>query len=215
MLGATWALLRRRPLGLLAGAIGMAALDSVLDIVAPDSGATFISNIASIAVIYVIFRALLRDEDMIEHEGSFGSYFGVSMLTGLGMIVGLLLLVVPGLYLMGRWSLASAMVIAKGMKTTEAMRASWEASEHCVWKLVAVYTLWFGVFFAAVLVLGAGAGFAAVTAGGDADVVDSSPVFIIALNLAVNLGVVASAYLNVAVFQQVVGGDKAFREVFA
>jgi hypothetical protein len=50
--------------------------------------------------------------------------------------------------------------------------------------------------------------------GGSADAIDTSVPFVFALNLAVNIGVVASAYLNVAVYRQVIGGDASVEAVF-
>jgi hypothetical protein len=129
VIGTTWRLLARYPLPFLAAACGMAAFDTALDAIAPESAIVIVSSAISIGVVYVVFRLLLRREGMVAREGSFASYFGVSLLTGLAVLAGLLLLIVPGFYLMGRWSVASAMVVAQGLQTTDAMRASWRATK--------------------------------------------------------------------------------------
>jgi uncharacterized membrane protein YesL len=51
---------------------------------------------------------------------------GVSLLTGLGVGLGILLLVVPGLILFTRWSLAVPVVMLEGLKPRAAMRRSRE-----------------------------------------------------------------------------------------
>jgi hypothetical protein len=55
-----------------------------------------------------------------------GRLLGVSLLTGLGVGLGLLLLVVPGLMLFTRWSLAVPVVMLEGLKPRAAMRRSRE-----------------------------------------------------------------------------------------
>ena len=51
------------------------------------------------------------------------------MLTGLGIVVGLLLLIAPGLYLVGRWFMAAPILFAEDSSVSEAMQASWERTE--------------------------------------------------------------------------------------
>src|SRR5205809_3589990 len=53
-----------------------------------------------------------------------GALLGVSLLTGIGVGVGLFLLVVPGLVLFTRWSLAVPAVMIEGRSPVEAMRRS-------------------------------------------------------------------------------------------
>jgi len=55
-----------------------------------------------------------------------GALLGVSLLTGIGVGVGLFLLVVPGLILFTRWSLAVPAVMIEGRSPREAMRRSRE-----------------------------------------------------------------------------------------
>lgn len=55
-----------------------------------------------------------------------GRLLGVSLLTGLGVGIGVLLLVVPGLILFTRWSLAVPVVMLEGLKPRAAMRRSRE-----------------------------------------------------------------------------------------
>lgn len=87
----------------------------------------------------VVQGALIEAVDMERERrsGSIGSLFhtawkragallGVSLLTGIGVGVGLFLLVVPGLILFTRWSLAVPAVMLEGRSPRDAMRRSGE-----------------------------------------------------------------------------------------
>jgi hypothetical protein len=56
----------------------------------------------------------------------FLAYFGLTILYGLAIVVGLILLVIPALFLMARWSLAQPLVVARGDGVMKAFGQSWE-----------------------------------------------------------------------------------------
>ena len=56
----------------------------------------------------------------------FLTYFGLTILYGLAVVVGLILLVIPALFLMARWSLAQPLVVARGDGVMKAFGQSWE-----------------------------------------------------------------------------------------
>jgi hypothetical protein len=56
----------------------------------------------------------------------FLTYFGLTILYGLAIAVGLILLVIPALFLMARWSLAQPLVVARGDGVMKAFGQSWE-----------------------------------------------------------------------------------------
>lgn len=58
------------------------------------------------------------------------SLFGISIIAGLGIFFGLLVLVLPGLFLTGRWYLAAPALFHRDMSASEAMRASWDLTEQ-------------------------------------------------------------------------------------
>ena len=69
-----------------------------------------------------------------------GGLVGVSLLTGIGVGVGLLLLVVPGLVLFTRWSLAVPAVMLDGRSPLDAMRRSRELVRGHGWAVFAVFS---------------------------------------------------------------------------
>lgn len=58
------------------------------------------------------------------------SLFGVGLVTGLGIAFGLLVLILPGLFFAGRWFLAAPALFAEDTSVSEAIHASWEATEQ-------------------------------------------------------------------------------------
>jgi hypothetical protein len=68
-----------------------------------------------------------------------GGLLGVSFLTGIGVGVGLFLLVIPGLILFTRWSLAVPAVMLEGRSPRDAMRRSSELVKGHGWKVFAIF----------------------------------------------------------------------------
>jgi hypothetical protein len=68
----------------------------------------------------------------------FGALLGVSLLTGLGVGVGALFLIVPGIVLFTRWSLAVPVVMLEGLGPRAAMRRSRELVRGHFWGVLTV-----------------------------------------------------------------------------
>ena len=68
-----------------------------------------------------------------------GALFGVALLTGIGVAIGLFLLVVPGLILFTRWSLAVPAVMLEHRSPRDAMRRSRELVRGRAWHVFAVF----------------------------------------------------------------------------
>jgi hypothetical protein len=68
-----------------------------------------------------------------------GSLIAVSLLTGVGVGVGLFLLVVPGLILFTRWSLAVPAVMLEGKSPVEAMRRSTTLVKGHGWPVFGIF----------------------------------------------------------------------------
>ncbi len=127
--------LARRHAGVLAIAgtaivVGYTLLDTF---VGPED-ALFPGLIAAFVVIipvqYFVTEHLLADRIQPEvlARRRYGSLFAASFLSSLAITLGLVFLVVPGMYLAGRWLASSAFVVAEGKGGTDSLRASWDAS---------------------------------------------------------------------------------------
>jgi hypothetical protein len=194
-------------------ALALTALDTVFE-AAKIHQFTAAGNIGTLIASYLVILTVLRRESLIEDEGSFGSYFGASFLSGIGMLLGLILLIVPGLFLLARWSIASTLTITRHLGARDALKESWDMTQDSTWILIGVYLAGFTAFMLAVFGTGFLGGFVGLLVGmGDRSA--SSLTLSAVINLAVELGVVAGSCLNVAIYKQIVGIRPELAEVFA
>ncbi len=99
--------------------------------------------VANIVGGYWLLKQLLAARGLLHTQGNrFWPYLGMSILTGLGAIVGLILVIVPGIIVLIRWSAASGYVIGAGESVTDSMSTSWRATSGHSW----------AIFFAAIVV---------------------------------------------------------------
>jgi hypothetical protein len=158
---------------------------------------------AGMVMPYAITRAVLRpilppDQPI----PSFGRYFLLSLATGLSIMLGLVLLILPGIYLAVRWSASAAAMLARDLDVGESMSASWRLTREYQWTiLLFIVTLWLP--FIAVV---------AVTASIDPYVV--SPASAILSNLVINLALLAGVHAGVAIYLAADGGAE-IAEIFA
>ncbi|KQM19299.1 hypothetical protein [Novosphingobium sp. Leaf2] len=75
-----------------------------------------------------------------------GSLMGSEFLAGLGTLLGLLLLVVPGLLIALRWSLSAAFVVKDEQRAYEALSSSRVATAACWRPLLTVFAIIFAIF---------------------------------------------------------------------
>lgn len=207
-ISATLALLRER-LGLsLAAMLAIAAGYSLLDL----AGAAGANTVATLAVSvfgqYVFTQELLGDRMTSPLAARrYGALFLVSLLTGLGAVLGLILLIVPGLLLIARWSIATPFVVAEQMGATDAMKASWRATAKSWPALLGI------VFIAGAVLIGALVAivFAAETWG----LAETALPIVVPTNLLVGSMTVLAWLFAVAVYELVAGGESSVSQVFS
>ncbi len=61
------------------------------------------------------------------------SYVGASLLTAIPIILGLVLLVLPGVYLYVRWQFFSVLIVDKNLGPIKALKESWRLTTNHVW----------------------------------------------------------------------------------
>ncbi len=91
---------------------------------------TFAVAVVSFVVQLTLMRAVLSREGLVA-EGApvrFFAYLGVSIVVGLAVGFGALLLLVPGILIFMRWYIASLFVLARGAGIGEALDASSRAT---------------------------------------------------------------------------------------
>ncbi|KLE35347.1 hypothetical protein [Aurantiacibacter luteus] len=108
-----------------------------------DETTTFASGLFQLAVLVLgvvgtwwLLREQLRSQGRLRGEGGgFWTFLGMSILAVLGMIVGFILLIVPGIILLVRWSAANGFAVSRGLGAVESLKVSWEATRGHSWSI--------------------------------------------------------------------------------
>lgn len=145
---------RHASVSLLAGGL-IAVVGTLMDLSLGDRGGQLVSSIASFFIGYhFVEYVLARDFGTPTGQRHYGSAFGSALLSLLGIGAGLILLIIPGLYVAARWSLANALVIGEGLGSTESLRESWHRTRHHAWAIVVCYALLAVVFLGSAVGIG-------------------------------------------------------------
>ena len=145
--------------------------------------------------------ALLEAHDLRRGNRGVGTVFAIGILSGLGVLAGLILLVVPGLVLFVRWSMSVPYALAEDLGATDSLRASFEETRDSFWPILLLLSACYVPFGIAI------AGMALLEADG---VTIFSSVLI---NMLINLALFAGWHASVAVYLAKRGN--ALPEVFA
>ena len=129
MWGQTIVLADRIKPTLLAWTGGLIIAATASDQFDPSSASTLpLSILAVFAQTYIVTAALRVGLDPAAQAAIrplFGRVFGVSILTTLAILLGGLLLVIPGVFLLIRWWVTVPIALDRDVGVTEAMRESW------------------------------------------------------------------------------------------
>ncbi|XKT74966.1 MAG: glycerophosphoryl diester phosphodiesterase membrane domain-containing protein [Patescibacteria group bacterium UBA2103] len=105
------------------------------------------SNAAFTALGYIIYGGYLGVlmmhmkgeqivfDDLFSLDNRWISFVFMGMIKAVFLLLGFLLFIIPGIYLMVKWMFAEYLVIEKGMRPMEALRKSSEMTKGHRWKL--------------------------------------------------------------------------------
>jgi hypothetical protein len=198
--------LLRANAGLAAGAVGGLTLLGVAGDVYPDfaTPAGLGSILANLFAQYEISLALLVHYGLLADRSGrrrIWALLGLNVLSGLAIVVGLVFLIVPGVYLMVRWSAAVPALIAEDADVTVAMDRSVEAVQGRYWQVLAALLVIWSPSVAGML--------GAAVVPEDQQLISS-----LVVNLVLNLCLVAGWHLAVAIYAGRQTGNR-LAEVFA
>lgn len=130
-------LARSAPWAALLYIVVLTALGSFIDQLDDVSAGNLMFGVVSFVLGYVLTIGLLRGGGLIPNgqAAGLGSYFGMSLLSALGITLGLLVLVIPGLVLFVRWAPAFGLVLGEGMGVSQALGKAWEQTGAHFWPL--------------------------------------------------------------------------------
>lgn len=151
---------------------------------------TLFTSVLVIVAQYRVTRLLLGDvAGAVPTGGGIGAFIVLGILSGLGILLGLLLLVVPGIILFVRWSIAVPILIDTGDGVIDSLRRSWRDTAGCFWPILLTYLALYGP-----AILAAALGYALATRNPD------NLAGVVVANLAMNGGLVAGWHATVAIY---------------
>ena len=188
------------------------AIYSIVDIFFYDSdGLYFVSSIVVWGLGYMLLVVLMQATaaEGERHEGGLGGYFVLGLLAGIAILVGVLCLIVPGIYLMMRWLPAYARLYDANDGVTQAIGWSWEATEphQKELALALIGPLAFNLVWAAIAV-----GQEFYMDEWSETTLDAS---FVVFNLAISMGIAWSQLLGVASYRMIQRRSVAAVEAFA
>lgn len=201
----------------LVAAVFLAALQTLCDEFLPTDLASTAGNFAvwiiNFFLSYRISEAVLKEEGLLEvGVRLYGTMFLATMVTTLAIGFGFVLLFVPGLYLMARWSMAVPLIIAKGLSSGDAISRSWEQTGRCVWSIIPIYVVY---SLAVVAAMGAAAFFVFVLETEPGLGTPASLAFSTRFNLASYVLEFVGSLIGIAVYRSISGDSRTARDVFA
>ena len=137
--------------------VGLTVVNIAFDSISTGTGATLPAGIASLAAQYYLTASSLERLGLREPGGRnrFGAFWGLNILSGLGILLGYLLLILPGIYLSARWVAASAALLAEDGTVNNALGESWAITKPSLWPIIGVLL----VIFVPACVIGFGLSF--------------------------------------------------------
>ena len=129
---------------------------------------TFLANIMSFVIGVIATHAALTMRYGFNYNGKlrFAAAFGLGLLTGLAIIVGMIVLIVPGVILSIWWAVALPALMREDLGVSEAMERSKDLTEGNRWR---VFGLILVLFMPFILLIFAVTGLAMVFGGEGAD----------------------------------------------
>lgn len=100
-----------------------------------------------VAAAYFLYEAVLGRTGLRSRQSddAFLPFIGLAVITTLAIMVGLVALVIPGLYLIARWSIAAPVLMIDGKGPIKAMQDSWERTKGSDFAILVAVLLFYGV----------------------------------------------------------------------
>jgi prepilin signal peptidase PulO-like enzyme (type II secretory pathway) len=158
-----------------------------------------------VAQAFIVVAALKVGGDRTTARPNFVRVLGIVLLSGIGIVLGVFLLVLPGIFLLVRWWVAVPVALDRDIGVVEALRESWTmTADH--WRPIA------GLFLGLLALCAIPAAVLFMTGDIDEDVMAVGPSLLLNLVIygATNFGTVST----VAVYRAISGQGEDLRVVF-
>lgn len=98
-----------------------------------------------------------RISDLWDHNRRrFARWFLAQIIVGFLTMIGIILLIIPGIFVAARLYLYKYFVVDQDMTSIEAISASWELTKGHVWEIIGIKILSFGLFILGLIPIGIG-----------------------------------------------------------
>ena len=147
----------------------ISVVSEVLQKMLGDSALTFVVNIASVAFSLIVGLGVKRITlnlvdgkdasiaDLFSQTNLFWKYLWASIIYGVAVIIGFILLIVPGLYLSLKYGLYAYIIVDRPeLSATDALKESARLTDGIKWKLIGFSFVMLGVNLLGLLALGIG-----------------------------------------------------------
>jgi len=107
---------------------------------------------AGVVCAYFLLVAALRRTGLYARTGgdAFLPYIGLSLLYTLGVMAGFIVIILPGLFIMARWSIAQPLLVGGGRGVMAALGESWERTKDREFQILGA---WLALIVLPVIVL--------------------------------------------------------------
>ncbi len=207
LIGVTLELLRNNAAAAMAAFAGLVAVSTAFDVLRPESYTNLPASIAGMLAQFILTKIALDRLGVVQRtsRGTGPAFIGLSILTNLGILAGLVLLVLPGIYLVMRWSASVPILIAEESGPIESIGESWRRTNGHVVPITIAY-LFSLLPLLGILGIGLVEGVFPDLAG---------PATALGLNLFVYAWLILSWYLSIAIYLAVSRVPDDLEQVFA
>ena len=186
---------------------GLTIVGTGVDQMSDIGAGNLVFAVISLALGFLLTVNLLRGGGLAPSglQAGFGAYFGLALLGGLGMILGVLMLVIPGVVLFVRWSPAYGYALADGLGVSDALGKAWRETAAHFWPLALALLV--------PLALNVGAGAVYVLASDDNGMI-GLPVSVVA-NAVMSVAGAGITVVGIAAYSLLRDRSEELAEVFA
>lgn len=175
----------------LSALVGMTLIGMAFDLYPQLAGPAGVTSIiVNLFLQYEISLILLVHYGLVDGRGGrrrLWALLGLNIVTGLAILLGLVILIIPGIYLLVRWSAAVPALIAEEASISESLDRSAETVDGRFWHILAALLVTWAFCILGVLV--------AVLIPEDQSLIVS-----LIVNFSISLGLVAGWHLAVAIY---------------
>jgi hypothetical protein len=167
-------------------------------------GGELLKIAAGVVCSYFLLVPMLRREGFPPRsdDDAFLPFIGLSIISTLGFMLGMIAIILPGLFVMARWSIAQPLLVVRGTGMMASLAESWERTKGNEFQIIVVVLVL--ALLPVALIIGASVMFE-----------QADPVRVIATQVVGSAMSAVFLAMGVALYALIVGAEEGLPEVFA